>query len=69
MGSAARAGGIVLVFGILGFLLALIEQMAYDSGYLLNLYITDAAQLPGLQIITIIIGLLFGAVFAALTQG
>jgi hypothetical protein len=49
-------------------LTALIEQMLYNSGYLLDLYLTDASQLPGLMIVTIILWLLIGCVIAALTQ-
>lgn len=64
----AKAGLIILVCGILGMLCALIEQMAYNSGYLLDLYLTDASQLPGLMIVTIILWLLIGCVIAAISQ-
>jgi len=66
--SAGNAGLIVLVFGIIGMIMAYIESVAYADGYLLNLYLTDASQLPGLMIITIILFLLMGGVVAAVTQ-
>lgn len=69
MGSPARAGLLIFVFGIMGFLMALIEGMAYDNGYLLTMYLSSADQLPGLQIVTIIMALLIGCVLAAVTQG
>lgn len=69
MGSAGNAGLLVLVFGIVGMIMAYIESVAYSSGYLLDLYLTDASQLPGLMIVTIILFLLFGGVVAAVTQG
>lgn len=65
---SAKPGFIILVSGILGFLLAIIEQLAYDNGYFLDEFITDSAMLPGLQILTIIIFLLAGAVLAALSS-
>ena len=69
MGSAGNAGLIVLVFGIVGMIMAYIESVAYADGYLLNLYLTDASQLPGLMIVTILLFLLMGGVVAAVTQG
>jgi hypothetical protein len=49
-------------------LCALIEKMLYESGYLLDLYLADASQLPGLMIVTIILWLLIGCVIAAISQ-
>lgn len=65
---SAKPGIIILVCGILGLIIAAIEQLAYDEGYILDLYITEAAQLPGLQILTIIVFLLAGCVLAAITS-
>jgi hypothetical protein len=65
--SSAKPGMILFVMGILGLFIAAIEQIAYDKGYWLTKYITDASQLPGLQIITIVVFLLGGGVLAALT--
>ncbi|MCJ7459210.1 MAG: hypothetical protein MUP17_09485 [candidate division Zixibacteria bacterium] len=48
--------------------MAAIEQVAYDNEWVLTVYLTDASQLPGFQIITIVFFLLIGAVIAALTS-
>jgi hypothetical protein len=68
MGSAAKMGFIVLVFGIIGMVLALIESMLYDNEYLITAMISSQAELQGLMVVTIIISLLLGSVFAVLTQ-
>jgi len=68
VGNSGKPALIIFVCGILGLLIAAIEQLSYDNGYILNLYITEAAQLPGLQIVTIIVFLLLGAVLAAITS-
>ena len=65
MGSSWRGPFIVFVFAIIGFIMALIEQMAYDNSYILNQYITSASMLQGLEIITIVVALLVGSVIAA----
>lgn len=64
----AVPGLIILVCGILGLLVAAIEQLAYDNSYLLDQYLTEAAQLPGLQILTIIAFLLCGCALAAISS-
>jgi hypothetical protein len=69
MSSSAKPGMIILVCGLLGLIMAAIEQVAYDNEWVLTVYITDASQLPGFQIITIVLFLLIGAVIAALTSG
>lgn len=56
---------ILFVFGIIGLLVAAIQQMAYDNEFILHLYL-EAAEVPGLQIITIVMFLIFGAIAAAL---
>lgn len=66
--SAGNAGLIVLVFGIVGMIMAYIESVAYTDGYILDLYLT-AESLPGFMIITVILALLIGGVLAAATQG
>jgi len=66
--NSAIPGLIVLVCGILGFLVAIVEKVAYDNEWILNQYITEAEMLPGLQILTIVIWLLAGGVLAALSQ-
>jgi hypothetical protein len=68
MSENAKPGLIILVCGILGLIMAAIEQLAYDSEYFITIYITDISLLPGFQIATIVLFLLIGAVIAALTS-
>ena len=55
---------IVFITAIMGFLLAVIEQMAYDNGYVINSYIVGVGMLYGLEILTIVMALLIGCVIA-----
>jgi hypothetical protein len=66
--AAHKAGFIVFVCGILGLVMAIIEQTAYTDGMLLNQYLTSSSMLIGLQVLTIIVALLVGCVIAAATQ-
>jgi hypothetical protein len=66
--NSAKPGLIILVCGLLGLLMAAIQQILYANKYLLDRYITDPAQLPGLQIVTILLFLLIGCVLAAISQ-
>lgn len=68
MASSAKPGLIIFVCGILGLLVAAVEQLAYENGYILEKFVTEAAMLPGLQIVTILVFLLAGCVLAALTS-
>ena len=65
MDRGVKSGLIILVSGILGTLLALIEQIGYNNNYFVNIYLTDATQLPGLMVATIVFFLLCGCVVAA----
>ena len=56
---------ILFVFGILGLLAAAVEQIAYDQNFVITKAV-EAGELPGLQIITIVMFLIFGAIAAAL---
>lgn len=67
MGNSAKPGIIILICGILGLILAAIEQIAFDQEYIFHLYV-EAAELPGLQILTIIVFLLAGGALAAITS-
>ena len=67
MGNSAKPGLIILICGILGLFLAAIEQIAFDQEYIFHLYV-EAAELPGLQILTIIVFLLAGGTLAAVTS-
>lgn len=64
----ATPGMIILVCGILGFLVAVVEQIAYDREWILNQYITSSSMLPGLQIMTILVWLLMGGILAAISR-
>lgn len=65
---SAKPGFIILICGILGTIISIIEQLAYDNGYLLDSYVTGSDMLVGLQVLTIIIFLLAGGVLAAISQ-
>ena len=67
MGNSAKPGLIILICGILGLFLAAIEQIAYDNEFIFHLYV-EAAEMPGLQILTIIVFLLAGGALAAVTS-
>jgi len=56
---------VLFVFGILGLLAAAVEQIAYDQNFVITKAV-EAGELPGLQIITIVMFLIFGAIAAAL---
>ena len=65
MDNSVKAFFIIVICGVIGIILAYMEQLMYESEYVLHLYISEAAQLPGLQVVTILIWLLFGCVLAA----
>ena len=67
IGGSAKPGLIIFVCGLLGLFLAAIEQLAFDNEYVLHLYV-EVAELPGLQILTIIVFLLAGCALAAITS-
>ena len=58
---------IVIAFGAMGLILAAIEKVLVDNGYLLDEYIAESITLPDLQIVTIIFALLIGVLCAAIT--
>jgi hypothetical protein len=64
--NAATAGMIIFVCCILGLFIDFIEQIAYANGWMINQYITDPSMLPGLQIMTLVVWALAGAILAAL---
>lgn len=67
MRNSAKPGLIILICGILGLFVAACEQLAYDNEFIFHLYL-EAAEMPGLQIITILIFLLAGGVLAAISS-
>lgn len=58
---------IVIAFGAMGLIIAAIEKVLVDNGYLLDEYIAESITLPDLQIVTIIFALLIGVLCAAIT--
>jgi hypothetical protein len=63
--NAATPGLIILVCAILGLLIAFVEQIAYANNWILPIFLEAADQLPGLQILTIVVWLLAGCILAA----
>ena len=66
--SSGVPGLIVIICGFIGFLQAAIVYLLYEAEWMIHLYITDAADLPGLMGLIILIWLIFGAVLAAISQ-
>lgn len=64
---SAKPGIVILICGILGLFVAAIEQLAYDNEWMLSIYF-EASEIPGMQILTIILFLLCGGVLAALSS-
>lgn len=64
-GNAATPALIMFVMGIIGLLVAAVEQIAYDQNYVIQKAV-EAGELPGLQILTIVLFLIIGAILAAL---
>lgn len=48
-------------------MVAAIEQLAYDNEWMLHIYF-EASEIPGMQILTIIVFLLMEGVLAALSS-
>jgi hypothetical protein len=46
---------------------AAIEQLAYDNGWIVSIYL-EAAEVPGMQILSILAFLILGCILAALTS-
>lgn len=67
MGNSAKPGIVVLVCGLIGLFVAAIEQIAFDNEIILHLSF-EAADIVGLQILTIVIWLLIGGILAALSS-
>lgn len=65
--NSATPALIMFVMGIIGLLAAAVEQIAYDQEFVITKAV-EAGELPGLQIITIVMFLIFGAVLAALNS-
>lgn len=59
-----RRGIVVLCFGVLGVILAAIEQLLIDNGWLLDEYIAESVTAADLQIVTILLAFLVGVLVA-----
>ena len=66
IGKSGRAALIVVAFAILGVIICLILEVMYEQQMIVHLYITEAAMLPALQSIIILISILVGIIMAAL---
>jgi len=64
---SAKPGIIILISGILGLFVAAIEQLAFDNEWMLHIYF-EASEIPGMQILSIVLFLLVGCVLAAITS-
>ena len=64
---SAKPGIIILVCGILGMLVAAIEQIAYENEWIVSIYL-ESAEIPGMQILTILLFLVGGCVLAAISS-
>lgn len=64
--NSALPGLILLTALVLGLFVAAIWQIAYDNGYIINLYLDSADEMVGLQIMTVVFFGIIGSIFAAL---
>lgn len=67
MGNSAKPGIIILIMGILGLILAACIQIAFDNGWVSGLWF-EAADVLGLQILTIVVFMLMGGILAAISS-
>lgn len=65
--NSAKPGIIVFVMLILGLIVAAVFQVAFDNEWILHLYVMES-ELPGLQIMTIVLFGLAGGIVAALSS-
>lgn len=63
---SGRAALIVLAFAILGLIICLMIELAYEQQMIVHLYITEAEMLPALQVLILLIFFMLGIVMAAL---
>ena len=59
---------ILFVCGIVGLILAVIEYTLYEQEWIVSQYVTNQTELTALMGVTILLWLIVGAVFAALSQ-
>lgn len=63
-----KAFGILVLSGIIGIIFAIIEQMMYANGFLINEYITGTITLKAVQLATVLAWMIFGLVIFAIEQ-
>ena len=66
VGKSGKAALIVVAFAMLGLIISLILEVLYEQQMIIHEYITEAAMLPALQTIIILICILLGIIMAAL---
>jgi hypothetical protein len=69
MNNSGTIALMIFVSGILGLIVALAEGVMWNNNYVFPIFTTDATQLPGIQIMTIVFFILIGSVFAILAKG
>lgn len=69
MGNEYQVALIIFCFGIVGILIAVAEGIAWTNGYVIPIFTTDASMIPGIQIMTIVLCLAIGIVFALFAKG
>jgi hypothetical protein len=67
MVNSAKPGVIIFLSGILGLFVSAIIQIAFDNEWIFSIYF-EAADILGLQILTIVAFMILGSVLAALTS-
>ena len=68
MGSNERMFAILTLCGIIGLLFAIIFQLLYDQGILIDEFVTGTITLRELQLGTIVAWEVFGLVLGAIKQ-
>lgn len=65
MGSNERAFAIPLICGLIGVVLAIVVQLLYDAGIIIDEFITGTITLREIQAFIIIIWIIVGVLLAA----
>jgi hypothetical protein len=66
VGSNEKIFAVIVLCGIIGIIFAIIEQLLFNEGILLDEYITNTITLREVQFGTVLLWELFGIVVAAL---
>jgi hypothetical protein len=61
-------GLVVMGFGLLGLLVAAMEKVGFDNGFIVDDYIQGSITLVDLQIVTIVLCLLIGVAVGVITS-